>query len=155
MAREWLELRKAALTEAGKVPAPDGSRITLLNQAELLPQLLARVRWADRLRGRRVVAFVDSNSARFGLISGYSRIVSSATVVSSCWLLDAFRQTSCWYERVPSQSNPTDGPTRGNLKEMVSLGAERVPVLWPPWFTPRDLTGTLRHLIKFEAREGQ
>ena len=57
----------------------------LIAQAEPLPVLAAKQKWADLLSktgGRRVIHFVDNDAARFGLIKGYSPTRSSAWLLS-------------------------------------------------------------------------
>ena len=50
----------------------------LVGQAELLPAIGARHAWPGRVYQRSVIHFVDNESAKFGLISGYSHSRASA-----------------------------------------------------------------------------
>ena len=49
-------------------------------QAEIFPTLIARHTWAERLEGRRVIYFVNNDSARMALIKSYSPVFRAADV---------------------------------------------------------------------------
>ena len=102
----------------------------LIAQAELLPVVAAKQKWADLLSktgGRRVIHFVDNDAARFGLIKEYSPTRSSAWLLSEIWRVEERLGCVSWYERVPSKSNPADGPSRLYFGRLASLpGAFRV-----------------------------
>jgi len=90
--------------------AAHDSQVT--GQAELLPVLIAAHTWSERLRGRPCVVFLDNDSARHGLVSGYSPLAESAALIAA-----ALSQFSClgayaWFGRVPSCSNVADAPSR-------------------------------------------
>ena len=53
----------------------EGTKHQVVAQAELLPLLAARKKWAHKFHrsgGRRVFNFVNNDGARFGLIKGYT-----------------------------------------------------------------------------------
>ena len=56
----------------------------LIGQAELFPLLVARLTWPDLLRSRRVLFFVDNESARIGMIRTYSPVLPSLGIVLDC-----------------------------------------------------------------------
>ena len=74
--------------------------------------MVARMMWADR-RDRAVLHFVDNDAARFALIKGSSPTTDSAWLTSQFWEEEASVGAFSWFERVPSPSNPADGPSRG------------------------------------------
>ena len=59
----------------------------LINQAELLPAVVARLTW-HALRGRMILHFIDSEAAKGALIRGYSPVLASAMLLGGAWLLD-------------------------------------------------------------------
>ena len=77
------------------------------------------------LRGRCIIAFIDNDAARFGFIRRSSPSQCMFNIICIVTLLEAILETSLWYERVPSKSNPSDLPSRGALAEAV----ERFAVL--------------------------
>ena len=70
----------------------------LICQIELFAMVLVRWNWQLELNNRKVLLFVDSNSARGGIVKGRS----DSPTMDDLW----------WVERVPSESNPGDEPSR-------------------------------------------
>ena len=99
--------------EVSKNPESKKFQQQIIGQAELLP--VALVKWADaaRFRHRRVLFFVDNDSARHALIKGYSPSRSSNCILQFINRIELDVQTWGWYSRVPSKSNPADAPSRG------------------------------------------
>ena len=105
-----------------------------IGQAEIAPALLARLTWADDLLGRRVIQFVDNDSARYALVKGYSPSLASSVLLSDTWLQDCRLGLFSWYDRVPTASNIGDGPSRLDYEEVVGLGGVwSEPVLPSSW----------------------
>ena len=71
------------------------------------------------LRGRCIISFIDNDAARFGFIRRSSPSLCMFNIICIVTLLEAILETSLWYERVPSKSNPSDLPSRGALAEAV------------------------------------
>ena len=84
----------------------------LVGQAELLPAIGALHEWPGRFYQRYVIHFVDNESAKFGPISGYSPSRASALILGEYWKPTANLLAIPWFDRVPSPSNPSDGPSR-------------------------------------------
>ena len=84
----------------------------IIGQAELSPLLVARLTWQSRLRGQRVVFFVDNESARLAAIKSYSPILASTKILADISLFDHVHEVYPWYARVPTFSNISDGPSR-------------------------------------------
>ena len=106
----------------GVVPGPvvsgwnlDVGHSKVIHQAELYPAQLALEMWAEKVRGRRVVLFVDNDAARGALIKGLTRTRPSARIVSKFWEAAARSEVYLWVDRVPSAANPADGPSRGSF----------------------------------------
>eukprot|EP00974_Lingulodinium_polyedra_P087050 8437739-Lingulodinium_polyedra.AAC.1 len=60
-----------------------------------------------------------------GLIKGRSASVEPAKLRDVCWDLEADLSSFGWSERVPSPSNPSDGPSRLCFSMPVLAGAAR------------------------------
>ena len=103
----------------------------VIAQAELVPVLIAISVWAARMSGRPLLIFIDNDAARFGLISGYSPILSSAAIISAVWSALARLGCAAWFARVPTVCNPADGPSRGDSAELRALkGSAEVPMVF-------------------------
>jgi hypothetical protein len=112
------EVPKALVDEWHK----DGGKIKVIHQAELYPSLLALQRWAKNIAGRRVILFVDNDGARGSLLKGVSRSRPSARIVQAFWQIAAAAELYIWVDRVPSKSNPADGPSRGEFRWLIKEG---------------------------------
>ena len=98
--------------------------------------MLARHTWRERLVGRLVIHFIDNDSAKDALIKGHSSHPASMEIIEQVWAQELEFQSSSWYDRVPSASNPADGPSRGCCKELLDAGAVQVePLLPPKWWS--------------------
>ncbi len=115
-------LRRDAECGGGEALAIEGQEHVIM-QAEVLPQLVARIVWASRLRNRRCISFIDNDAARHALIRGDSSHAVSAVMVQETWSMDTEGGTTTWYERVPSASNISDEPSRGACAELQAMGA--------------------------------
>ena len=91
---------------------------------ELFAAPMALETWAETVRGRNVLLYVDNNSALSALVKGYTPKVDSAKIVSQFWLTAARVRCGIWAERVESKSNIADGPSRGDVTLMRQMVAK-------------------------------
>ena len=84
----------------------------VVTEAELLPILISRRIWADRIRNRKVIHFVDSNPALFSSLKGVSDVESCQNIIKACCMEENNLNSWIWYSRVPSKSNCADMPSR-------------------------------------------
>lgn len=103
----------------------------VIGQAEILPILKAKHTWQKELENRRVLFFVDNESAKIALIRAYSPVLSSLKLVMDSAAWDYRHQCGSWYSRVPTVCNIADDPSRMVVGDYLrSLGAVVVsPVL--------------------------
>ncbi len=110
-----------------------GERAQTIGQAELAPILLAQLTWRTFLVGSQCIVFVDNDAARMSLIKGYSPSAASAGLLANIWLAEARAETTSWFERVASPSNPADAPSRMNTV-LEGIGGDLVqPAVPPAW----------------------
>ena len=64
------------------------------------------------LERRSVLAFIDNDPCRQGFVKRYSPSMPMMSLIALSSLLEGALNTSLWYERVPSQSSPSDLPSR-------------------------------------------
>ncbi|CAJ1349919.1 unnamed protein product, partial [Effrenium voratum] len=95
-----------------------GSQI--ISQLELFTALMARCHYRDRLIGRRALFFVDNEAARFGLIKASSPSVTMLHLISLFHEEDLDSHSYWWVERVQSDANPADAPSRGIVADSLS-----------------------------------
>jgi hypothetical protein len=96
-------------------PVPHVKKQTI-GQAEMLPVILARMKFRSLLNGRRVVYFIDNDSARMVFVKGTSDSTCSQRMADIMVRDEGLEQTFAWFARVPTLSNPADGPSRLRLE---------------------------------------
>ena len=107
---------------------PKAETERVIFQLELLAALIAIKHWASRLRGAAVRLWIDNESARFGLISGYSSNPWAARIISEIWVQLAVMDCAFFVERVPTKENIADGPSRKDLSLLAALNIPIHPV---------------------------
>ena len=86
-----------------------------------------------KIAGRPVIQFIDNDSARLGLLRGYSPVMASAELIGMTWQEDIRLEVYSWYGRVASASNPGDSPSRMDWSLLESWGGVQCsPRLAPP-----------------------
>jgi len=104
----------------------------VIGQAELFPVLLAKLTWAEHLKDRRAIYFIDNDAARLGLVKAYSPVLPSLGIIMDCLNWDYANSAESWYARVPSASNISDGPSRLDFELVYDeLKATRVVPKFP------------------------
>ena len=84
----------------------------MINQIELLVVLLVKYEYREILANGAVIYFIDNEAARYSLIKGVSPSETMYGICKTVSHVDAQFPAACWYERVPSQSNISDLPSR-------------------------------------------
>ena len=91
-----------------------GQKAQIVGQAEVLPCLLARRMWSERMKDRAVHYFIDNDAARFGFIRGISDDPHMSVMLTSFWEEERITPSYPWFARVPTTGNPADDPSRGD-----------------------------------------
>ena len=107
---------------------PRKSQIAMV---ELFATVVALKTFQDRLRGSWSLLFVDSESAQGALVKGYSAKEDLCELVGVFWDLALETQVNLFIDRVPTDSNPADPPSRDALEVGRSLGWEEVDAVFP------------------------
>ena len=91
-------------------------RRQLIGQAEILPIVISKLVWANLLRDMALVTYVDNDSALHAVVGGYTSVHDSAVLIHAAAHMDMLIGCHQWVARVPSLSNPADGPSRGVIE---------------------------------------
>ena len=111
----------------------------VIGQAEIFPVLVAKLTWSKYLEGRRVIFFIDNESAKIALIRAYSPVLASLKLVMECSAWDYHNNCSSWYTRVPTCCNVADDPSRMVWSEQLKrLGARVVSPVLPSGMSPAE-----------------
>ena len=111
----------------------------VIGQAELFPVLVARLTWKSKLKGRRVLFFLDNESARLGLVKAYSPVLPSLEIIMQCLEWDYAFAVDAWYARVPTASNISDGPSRMSARYISGrYGGRSIRPVFPGDIQPEE-----------------
>ena len=87
--------------------------------------IVGRFTWKKYLDGRKAISFVDNESAKEALVKGTSHNGHFRSLLLQMEVAEQDLRAWLWISRVPSHSNPSDGPSRGDVALMTSLNATR------------------------------
>ena len=93
----------------------------VIAQAELLTVVAMRYNLRHMLHRRKVIFFIDNEAARFALIKSVSGRSSMQALASAFHRCDLSYECFHWIERVASQSNPADLPTRNDTDVLLRM----------------------------------
>ena len=126
----------------------EGQKEKVIHQAELAPALVALHTWKEELKGRKILLFIDNDAARHALVKGKSANAASYRILHQFWEFAAEHEMMIWIERVPTKSNPADGPSRDDWSWCLGqpggngMGALGLPISTTPIIT-YDITWVL------------
>lgn len=96
----------------------DARKKHLIGQVELYAVILARAVWSECINNRRVIFFVDNMAVLDALIRGNSREPTWRALLLQFERDDGSAPCFAWFCCVPSVSNVSDGPSRGQFQSM-------------------------------------
>ena len=99
-------------------------RDTQISMIELMAPVIAFDALATKLRGRTVLLLIDSEPVQAALIKGFSSHEDHCDLVSVFWDICVEHDISVYICRVPTDANPSDGPSRGRFDEVEQMGAK-------------------------------
>ena len=106
-------------------------RKTQIVPIEMVAPILSLFTFADRLFNADVLIFIDSEAVEGSLIKGYSSKEDLCALVSVFW--DQVLNLTCrvFIDRVATDANPADWPSRNDLSRGESAGWVTVDAVWP------------------------
>ena len=85
----------------------------IIGDVELLPVWVSLLVWAEKMRHRPVLAFIDNEGSRSILVRGYSSSFISVALAHLALEEEAACGCKFWFARVSSEGNVADAPSRG------------------------------------------
>ena len=101
-----------------------------IHELEVLPVLIAAEMWGQLYAEAQVVYYIDNESSRMAYIRGDGETQRAAQAINAFVQHESAMQHRVWFGRVPSYSNPSDGPSRLDFKEVLKPGATKTSVDW-------------------------
>jgi hypothetical protein len=91
------------------------TRKTQIVPIEMLAAVRALQVFDDYIKGTRVIFFIDSEAVEGALVKGYSRREDLCELVGVFWALVRALDCDVYIERIPTDANLADTPSRGAL----------------------------------------
>ena len=107
------------------------SRTTQIVPVEMIAPVLALATFADRLQGADVLLLIDSESVEGALIKGYSSREDLCEIISVFWDLALQLRVRVFIDRISTDANPADWPSRDRLTLGENAGWKTVKPVWP------------------------
>jgi hypothetical protein len=98
---------------------------------ELLAPVVVNETFPDRLRDAKALLLVDSEPVEGALVKGYSSKEDVCDLVGVFWSQASALRVAYYIERVPTDGNPADFPSRGRADRLVALGCVLVEAKLP------------------------
>eukprot|EP00438_Fugacium_kawagutii_P013451 Skav225992 [mRNA] locus=scaffold4003:161449:163482:+ [translate_table: standard] len=106
-------------------------RNTQIVPIEMMAPILAIETFRDRLRNTDLILLIDSESVEAALVKGYSSREDLCDLISVFWDLVIKYQIRVFIDRVSTDANPADWPSRGDLERGERAGWVTVKSVWP------------------------
>ena len=106
-------------------------RKTQICMVELVGAVVAMETFRDYLKDKSVILLVDAEAVEGALVKGYSAREDICELIGKFWDLALELNCSIYIDRVPTDANCADGPSRNKLQIGESLGWKTVLARWP------------------------
>ena len=103
-------------------------------ELEVLPPLLAAQIWGRYIVGAPVVFFLDNDAARAAYIQGVGATTMAKIFTKQFVDIECRLRVLSWFGRVPSHSNPSDGPSRLDFSNPLLSNCKRTRIQFPAHF---------------------
>ena len=97
-------------------------RKTIIFECEFWAILCAMYAWKQFLSGCNVVAYMDNDGVRDSLIACHCSSQNAIPILDACIRLESTLGWNVWYNRVPTESNVADDPSRLEISELQQCG---------------------------------
>ena len=116
-------------------------RKTQIAPVEMLGPIIALETFADRLVGCDVLLFVDSEAVEAALVKGYSSKSDLCDLIKIFWDIVFRLRIRVFIDRVATDANPADWPSRNDLETGAAAGWKSVRPIWPEVFGVGSMLG--------------
>ena len=106
-------------------------RTTQIVPVEMIATVLALETFAERVRGADVILLIDSEAVEGSLVKGYSSRDDLCRIISVFWNLAFQLRARIFIDRVSTDANPADWPSRDKLFLGEAVGWRTVQASWP------------------------
>ena len=109
------------------------TRKTQIVPVEMIATILALTTFGDRIRNSDMIMLIDSEAVEAALVKGYSSKEDLCLLISKFWDEVFHLKTRVFIDRVSTDSNPADWPSRNDLITGERAGWITVEAIWPDY----------------------
>ena len=106
-------------------------RATQICMIELLAPIIALATFKEYVTGKYVLLLVDAEAVEGALVKGYSSKEDMCELVGLFWDLALELRCSIYIDRIPTDANCADKPSRDQVGVGEALNWVTVPPIWP------------------------
>ena len=107
------------------------TRKTQIVPVEMVAPILALQTFKERLLGADLILLIDSEAVEAALIKGYSSKEDLCILISIFWDLVFELRIRVFIDRIATDANPADWPSRDELEKGEKAGWKSVKAVWP------------------------
>jgi hypothetical protein len=100
---------------------------------EMVAPVVAMHALAARVQDTQLLVFIDSEAVEGALVKGYSPQPDLGNLAGAFWAYSVKNSVAPYIERIPTDANPADDPSRGKYQFLLGMGAVRLESLPPAW----------------------
>jgi hypothetical protein len=89
---------------------------------EMFAVIVALATFAESIRNKKVLLMIDSESVLGALVKGYSDREDMCYLVGIFWSTAALLDTTIYLDRISTDANPADDPSRNKMEEIRKRG---------------------------------
>jgi hypothetical protein len=97
----------------------------------MIATILALETFAERVCGADIILLIDSEAVEGSLVKGYSSKDDLCKIISLFWNLAFQLRARIFIDRVSTDANPADWPSRNKLQLGEAGGWRTVQASWP------------------------
>ncbi|MEE3326727.1 MAG: hypothetical protein VX252_05305 [Myxococcota bacterium] len=116
-------------------------RKTQISMVEAIAVPIAAHTFRDQIKGKRILWMLDSESVFGSIVKGYSDREDICSVSAITWEIMRRCEAEVYFERIPTDGNLSDSPSRGSLRLAAELGWAMVPAEIPASLQVGDVQG--------------
>lgn len=109
------------------------TRKTQIVPVEMIAAVLALTTFSDRIRNCDMIILIDSEAVEAALVKGYSSKEDLCLLISKFWDEVFDLKVRVFIDRVSTDSNPADWPSRNDLATGEKAGWATVEAVWPAY----------------------
>ena len=132
--RRWKQPRQFTAEVPAWIEEQWLERTTQIMPIEMIAPVVALSSFSDRVVGADIILLIDSEAVEAALVKGYSSREDMCHIISVFWDLALELRCRIFIDRVSTDANPADWPSRSRLDIGERAGWSTIDPVWPKAF---------------------